>query len=126
MGDIRIRQRGTFLKTYRFLKKDRTKTIIDLLKTFGEKAIIELKTSTPKRTGLTANSWTYEIENNDDSVILHIQNTNVVNQWCNIAVMLQYGHATRNGGWVEGIDYINPVLDKIYKEIDVRINQLYR
>lgn len=74
---------------------------------------------TPKDTGLTAASWEYEIIEDKKAglITLRFNNYNVVDDWCNIAIMLQYGHATRNGGWVEGIDYINPALEPIFKQI---------
>jgi hypothetical protein len=74
---------------------------------------------TPKDTGLTAASWNYEIEEDKKAgtIKLSFTNSNIVDEWCNIAIILQYGHATGNGGWVEGVDYINPALKPIFDKL---------
>ena len=77
-----------------------------------------LAKNTPKDTGLTAASWYYTIEqNNDGTISLTWSNSNVQANWCNIAIIIQYGHGTRTGGWVEGYDYINPSLKPIFDEL---------
>lgn len=87
--------------------------------------------ATPKDTGKTALSWNYEIVEDKEKglITLTFTNSNVVDDWCNVAIMLQYGHATRNGGWVEGIDYINPALkpvfDKLAEEAWLEITERY-
>lgn len=81
--------------------------------------VVALQANTPKDTGLTADSWNYEIEENKKkgTITLRFTNSNVVDDWCNVAVMIQYGHATRSGTWVEGIDYINPSLGPIFEKL---------
>lgn len=107
---------GSFNKTERFLKKAHgaSKTI-DLTK-YGEKGVAALQAATPTRTGVTASSWYYKIEKSGSRITLSFFNSNV-NQGVPIAVILQYGHGTNNGGWVQGRDYINPALRPVFDEM---------
>ena len=75
-----------------------------------------LRAATPVDSGLTAESWTYEIEEKSGSITIWWLNENVVNGF-NVAIGLQYGHGTGTGGWVQGYDYINPALRPIFDEI---------
>lgn len=75
-----------------------------------------LRSATPRETGITADSWTYEIQNTSSGVTIWWSNTNVENGF-HVAIGLQYGHGTGNGGWIEGYDYINPALRPIFDEI---------
>ena len=88
----------------------------DILRKYGELGIEYLSEATPKRTGKTAASWMYDIENGYDSDKLIFGNTNI-NKDTNIAIILQYGHGTRFGGYVNGIDYINPASRKIFEQM---------
>lgn len=116
---VEISQKGDFSKTLNFLRKVSVveKWIDERLGYYGEKGVAALSSATPVDTGLTANSWYYEIEKNGNSVILRFNNSNVVKDYCNVAIILQYGHATKNGGWVEGRDYINPAIQPIFDEM---------
>ena len=107
---------GSFNKTERFLKKahNASKTI-DLTK-YGEKGVAALQAATPTRTGVTASSWYYKIEKSGSKITLSFLNSNV-NRGVPIAIILQYGHGTNNGGWVQGRDYINPALRPVFDEI---------
>ena len=107
---------GSFNKTERFLKKahNASKTI-DLTK-YGEKGVAALQAATPTRTGLTASSWYYKIEKSGSRITLSFLNSNV-NKGVPIAIILQYGHGTNNGGWVQGRDYINPALRPVFDEM---------
>lgn len=87
------------------------------LDTYGKAGVDALSSSTPVDTGKTARSWEYDIERSKNSVELSYHNTNIVNG-VNIAVILQYGHSTRNGGYVPGRDYINPAVQPIFDEIE--------
>lgn len=88
----------------------------DTLASYGERGVKALAAATPKDTGKTADSWTYSIEEGKGTVSIVWSNTNV-NKGLNIAVLLQYGHGTRNGGYVQGRDYINPALRPLFDEI---------
>lgn len=113
---ISFKQTGDFSKLNSFLEK--TKEIIKLgdLDRYGRQGVEALKEATPVDTGKTANSWHYEIIRGKESVSISFTNSNVQNG-VNIAVILQYGHGTRNGGWVEGRDYINPAIQPIFDKI---------
>lgn len=113
---IEFSMKGSFDKTFAFLKRNRKLDIKDFEK-FGQMGVEALREATPKDTGLTADSWYYEITNKDGKLVIQWLNSNVVDGWCNVAIMLQYGHATGNGGYVEGIDYINPALRPIFDKI---------
>lgn len=113
---ISFRQMGDFKKTERLLKKSIGKNYRTVLEKYGEYGVDALSLATPIDSGETANSWSYNIEEKDGSISVVWNNSNVVDG-CNIAVILQYGHGTRNGGYVEGRDYINPALQPIFDKL---------
>ena len=113
---ITFRHKGNFNKLTVFLEKaDRTARLKDLDK-YGREGVAALASATPVDTGLTASSWYYEIKRQNGVVALNFCNSNV-NNGIPIAIILQYGHGTRNGGWVEGRDYINPAIQPIFDKI---------
>ena len=113
---ITFRHKGNFNKLTVFLEKaDRTARLKDLDK-YGREGVAALASATPVDTGLTASSWYYEIKRQNGVVALNFCNSNV-NNGIPIAIILQYGHGTRNGGWVEGRDYINPAIQPIFDRI---------
>lgn len=113
---IKISHRGDFSKTEKFLKKNLRSDYLNVLSKYGEIGIDALASATPVETGATANSWSYEIEKRRGYVTLVWYNSNT-NKGVNIAVILQYGHGTRNGGYVQGRDYINPTMRPIFDKI---------
>jgi len=113
---ISFRQKGDFSKLTTYLERVKEKVKIGNLDKYGQEGVAALSSATPVRTGLTANSWYYKIEQSKDSVTLSFHNSNIQNG-VPIAIILQYGHATRNGGWVEGRDYINPAIQPIFDRI---------
>lgn len=78
-----------------------------------------LQAYTPVDTGLTRDSWSYniEIDRKTGKYMVTWNNSNIQGEWCPVAIIIQYGHATRNGGWVEGIDYINPALYTVFEDL---------
>lgn len=110
---ISFRQRGNFDKTEKFLKKSFGRDYLGVLEKYARQGVAALSGATPVKTGLTAASWNYKIIQNDSSLSIIWENSNV-NKGVNIALILQYGHGTRNGGYVEGRDYINPALQPIF------------
>lgn len=113
---ITIKHRGDFKKTDNFLAKILKRDYLSILQKYGEEGVIALSKATPYDTGLTADSWYYEIEDTNKGLRLYWKNSNV-NKGVNIAVILQYGHGTGTGGYVEGVDYINPALKPVFQKI---------
>lgn len=118
MGDdmLSFEHEGNFKKTTDFLKKVSSKKIYDRLRKFGDRGVDALRKATPKDTGLTSALWSYEIEITKSSTTIYWKNSNIV-KGVPIAVILQYGHGTATGGYVKGVDYINPALKPIFDEI---------
>ena len=113
---IGFRQKGDFSKTTKFLTKLKQNVDISTFEKYGKKGVAALASATPVDSGLTAKSWYYKIEKTNTSISLLFCNSNIQNG-VPIAVILQYGHGTRNGGWVQGRDYINPAIQPIFDEI---------
>ena len=113
---ISFRQKGDFSKLTRFLERAKESVKIGDLDKYGREGVAALSSATPIDSGKTANSWSYEITNKDGSVTITFNNSNIQNG-VPIAIILQYGHGTRNGGWVEGRDYINPAIQPIFDQI---------
>lgn len=115
---INFEHRGNFNHLERFLTKSLhiKSLVLPILQKYGRKGVEALQEATPKDTGKTAKSWRYDIVKDDDGQYEIVwSNTNVVDNWANVAILLQYGHATRNGGFVKGQDYINPAIQKIFQ-----------
>lgn len=113
---IKFRQKGDFSKLTSYF--ERVKEVVKLgdLDKYGREGVAALESATPVDTGLTASSWRYEIDHGKDSVSISFYNDNIQNG-VPIAIILQYGHGTRNGGWVQGRDYINPVIRPLFDKI---------
>lgn len=113
---ITFKQKGDFSKLTKYLEKAKKSVNIGDLSRYGEMGVAALAAATPVDSGLTAASWRYEIEKKNGSTRLNFCNSNIQNG-VPIAIILQYGHGTRNGGWVEGRDYINPAIQPIFDKI---------
>lgn len=113
---ISFRQKGDFSKLTRYLERVKEAVRMGYLDKFGREGVAALASATPVDSGLTANSWYYQIENKKGSVTITFHNSNFQNG-VPIAIILQFGHGTRNGGWVQGRDYINPAIQPIFDEI---------
>ena len=113
---ISFRQKGNFSKLTGYLERLQEVVKVGDLNRFGREGVAALSSATPVDTGKTANSWYYEIENNNGSAKITFFNSNIQNG-VPIAIILQYGHGTRNGGWVQGRDYINPAIQPIFDKI---------
>lgn len=111
---VKMTQKGSFRNAEKFF--DNSKSLSRRLRTaferYGAEGVEALRSATPKDSGLTANGWSYTIENWG----IGFQNSNIQNGY-SVALLIQYGHATKNGGYVEGIDYINPALKPIFDKI---------
>lgn len=113
---ITFKIKGDYKRTKRYFKRLTQKKYLKILDKYGKQGVEALSAATPKDTGRTADSWRYEIETGPNSSSIIFVNDNI-NKYVNIAVILQYGHATRNGGWVEGRDYINPAVQPLFDEM---------
>lgn len=113
---IVVRTRGDLRKTTKFLKTLSDNWYEKILEYYAKKGQDALERATPVETGKTAASWGYQIYRNGDSVTIAWTNSNV-NKGVPIAIILQYGHGTPTGGWVEGRDYINPAIQPIFDEM---------
>ena len=113
---ISLTSKGDFRKTEKFMKNARTKKLMSILKQYGEEGVAALMVATPLDTGRTAASWRYEIKVENNCVRLEFHNDNIQNG-VPIAIILQYGHGTGTGGWVEGRDYINPAIQPVFDKI---------
>ena len=113
---ITFRQKGDFSKLNHYFEKLKEGIKIGDLDKYGRAGVEALSNATPKDTGQTASSWYYEIKRSNGSVSIQFKNSNI-HEGVPIAVILQYGHGTGTGGWVEGRDYSNPAIQPIFDEI---------
>lgn len=113
---IKVTCSGDYRKTNSFLEKISQLSKIDDLDKYGRAGVSALKAATPVDSGKTSQSWSYKIERTSNGATITWFNTNV-NKGVNVAVILQYGHGTKNGKWVEGVDFINPAMKPIFDKI---------
>lgn len=113
---LRLKSIGDFKRTLVFLTKMKRGDYLDRIKECCERGVIALSRATPIDTGKTAESWTYEVRTSSQGAVIYWKNDNVINGF-NVAIGLQYGHGTRNGGYVRGLDYINPAIRPVFEEI---------
>lgn len=113
---IRFRQKGDFSKLTSFLERAENFIHLGNLDKYGREGVAALASATPVDSGITASSWYYEIVHNKNSVSIRYNNSNIQNG-VPIAIILQLGHGTGTGGWVEGRDYINPAIQPIFDKI---------
>lgn len=114
---IRIKYEGDLSKTKEYLERMQKARFFKELHKYGEKGVTALADATPKRTGKTAASWTYHIIQDHDRAIIEWDNTNLGQGWAKIALLIQYGHGIKGGGYVQPVDYINPALEPIFEEL---------
>lgn len=119
---ITVRHKGDFSKTSKWLRKIREAARLGILDKYGREGVAALASATPTETGATASSWYYKIERRNGAVAIVFCNSNI-NDGVPIAIILQYGHGTGTGGWVEGRDYINPAVRPLF---DKAANELWR
>ena len=107
---------GNFNKTDSFLKKMKSENFMSILNKYGKQGVDALAKATPTDSGKTASSWDYEIRTSNSGAEIYWTNSNI-NKGVNIAIIIQYGHGTRNGGYVAAYDYINPAMKPIFNKI---------
>jgi len=116
MGSISLKQRGDFSKTKAFFNRMIHKRYLDILDRYGQMGVQLLSANTPVDTGLLASSWSYEIVRNYSYTSIVWKNSDIENGR-NVAILIQYGHATGTCGYVQGIDYINPALQPVFDKL---------
>lgn len=116
MSGITFRHKGDFSKMEKFFNALLKRDYLNVLERYGQAGVAALAAATPKDSGVTAASWNYEISYNGRETTLAFTNSNI-SKGVNIAIILQYGHGTRNGGYVAGRDYINPAVRLIFDKI---------
>lgn len=113
---ITIKQSGDYSRLTSYLERIKEAFNLGILNKYGREGVKALSSVTPKDTGLTAASWSYKIEKTANGVAISFHNTNIQNG-VPIAIILQYGHVTSTGGYVQGRDYINPVIRPLFDKI---------
>lgn len=114
--NITFTQKGNFSRTKTFLERAKSLAKISVLDKYGRMGVEALASATPKDSGETAASWSYKIEK-DGSGLKIVWSNSHINDGVNIAVILQYGHGTGTGGYVAGIDYINPAVKPVFDKM---------
>lgn len=117
---IKYKTSGSFKRTLLFLEKS-SKLKLENLATYAQEGVDALAAATPVDSGVTADSWYYKITERDGSVTIEWLNSNLGDGWAPIALLIQYGHVTGTGGYVEGYDYINPALKPIFDKIEKKV-----
>lgn len=113
---IRLRHKGDFSKLTRYFEKVKEVVRLGDLDKYGREGVAALASATPMDTGETASSWYYQIEHNNGSAKIAFHNSHI-HDGVPIAIILQYGHGTGTGGWVQGRDYINPAIQPLFDKI---------
>lgn len=113
---ISFRHKGDYSKATRYFERLKQAARLSILDRYGQEGVAALSSATPVDSGQTASSWSYEIERSSGSAKIIFTNSHV-NKGVNIAIILQYGHGTGTGGWVQGRDYINPAIQPIFDKI---------
>lgn len=119
---IRATSSGSFSKTLGFLEHIKSQKMFSNLERFGRMGVDALSKATPSETGETANSWGYQVSRKPGRTAISWFNTHE-DDGVNIAVIIQYGHGTGTGGYVQGRDYINPAMRPIFDQI---LNDVWR
>lgn len=114
---IRLKSRGSYDKTEKFLKKLTSDDLRSIMEKYGREGIAALSTATPLDTGVTASSWEYEIVQDANSISLVFNNSSEIKIGIPIVILLQYGHGNGRGGYVQGRDFINPAIQPIFDKL---------
>lgn len=113
---ITFKQKGSFRHTEQFFKRAKSRELYQRVEKYARDGVAALSAATPMDSGTTANSWNYEIRFGRGTVNIYWTNSNL-SDGIPVAILIQYGHGTRNGGYVQGVDYINPALRPIFDQI---------
>lgn len=120
---IRVESKGMFEKATKMLQKKIDAPFLQIAEKYAKEGVAALASATPVDTGKTANSWEYDVTQSNGRITITWRNTNIVNGYANVAILLQFGHLTRNHGWVSGYDYINPALNPVVERLKEEIRR---
>lgn len=118
---ITFKHKGNFEKSSRFLAALRKIKMDNIIRKYAEQGVAALRAATPKDSGVTAESWKYEIVQKAGGFSIYWTNDNVTREGTPIVILLQYGHGTANGEFVEGRDFINPAIRPIFENIEINL-----
>ena len=121
---FRLRAVGKWTATERFLNRLQSKDYFSRLNEYAQRGVSALQAATPVDSGQTASAWRYEVEVGNDNTSIYWINDNVTYQGDPVAILLQYGHGTGTGGYVQGRDYINPAMKPVFDSIEEGVWQL--
>lgn len=117
MGIISVESKGNTDNLERFLKEMKSQSMFDVLDSLAQDGVAALENATPRRTGMAAGSWSYEITMSNGGCTISWLNADKDSAGVPIVIMLQYGHGTGTGGYVQGRDFINPATKLVFDEI---------
>lgn len=113
---IKVKTKGDWSKTFRFLKKATKLSLPYILDKYAKIGVDMLSQATPVDTGLAASSWNYKVEQWDGKSKITWYNSDIENGY-NVAILIQYGHGVNGGGYVQGIDFINPAMKPVFDDM---------
>lgn len=117
MDNFYLIDTGPFKKTESWLKGLENETYFNVLDSYGKKGVAALAAATPKDSGLTADSWTYKVVRGPQKSKIVWYNSNLTEQGTPIAILIQYGHGTGSGAYIEGVDFINPAMRPLFDDL---------
>ena len=122
MGVV-FKNKGRWDRTTQFLytAANSNKRMLNILHKYGKRGVDILQQATPKDTGVTADSWSYEIYETNQGYKLSFNNSNNAVNGTPIVVLIQYGHGTKNGGYVKAHDFVNPVLKPLFEKLSAEL-----
>ena len=113
---IRVVHKGSFKNTERLFDKALRRDYLNVLNKYGEQGVNALRAATPVNSGITADSWSYEIHNDGKTASISFNNSSE-NNGCNVVVLLMYGHGTNNGGYVQANNFVDPALEGLFGQM---------
>lgn len=117
---IKVRHKGSFNRFEQFSNRMLRRDYLNVLSDYARKGVEALKTATPSDSGETANAWDFEIESGNGITTIWFTNSHE-NDGANVAILLIYGHATRNGSYVQGIDFVSPALEPVFRDLSYQM-----
>ena len=114
---VTIKTKGSFKNFLSFSDKMLKRDYVKVLNRYAKSGLEALKANTPVDTGKTRDSWYYEIIQDKQGIKIVWKNSNVTSYGTPIVLFIQYGHYTKSGTFIQGIDFINPALKPIFSKI---------